>query len=155
MIAMAPTTTPAVPPAIVRAAPVALPATGAVLGRIVIPRLGMNAVFRQGVGAAVLADGPGHYPTSALPGELGTVAIAGHRVTHTRPFLQLNRLGKGSRIILVTDRRRIYRVFAMRIVTPTQVWPLARSSAERLVLTACHPPRSDRLRLVVFAKRSY
>lgn len=145
---------PEIPPAIaVRVAPAARPAAGATLGRLVIPRLGLDVTFRQGVGPAVLALGPGHYPTTSLPGGGGTIAIAAHRVTHTRPFLRLNTLRKGDRIVLITSRRYVYRVFGMRIVPPNQVWPLRPHAFEQLVLTACHPPRTDRLRLVVFARR--
>lgn len=155
MIAPGITITPIVPPAIIRPAPAASLAAGAVLGRVVIPRLGLAVPFRHGVGAPVLAKGPGHYPGTALPGDGGTIGLAGHRVTHTRPFLRLNRLRKGDAIILVLrGRRHAYRVFTMRIVPPHQVWPLAGRGGEQLVLTACHPPRTDALRLVVFARRA-
>ena len=144
-----------VPPAIVQPAPAAAPAAGAVLGRVVIPRLGLSVLFRHGVGAPVLARGPGHYPGTSLPGRGGTIAIAGHRVTHTHPFLRLNRLRKGDRVVLVLRGGRYrYRVFTMRIVPPHQVWPLRSRGGEQLVLTACHPPRTDAFRLVVFARRS-
>jgi sortase A len=103
----------------------------------------------------VLDRGPGHYPGTSLPGRGGTVGIAGHRVTHTRPFLRINQLRRGERIVLTRlGRRHVYRVFTMRIVAPTQVWPVRRRpSVETLVLTACHPPRTDLRRLVVFAAR--
>jgi sortase A len=125
------------------------------IGRLVIPRLGESLVFRQGVADAVLQYGPGHYPQTSLPGEPGTVGIAGHRVTHTRPFLQLNRLRRGDVVTLVVHRRRFrYRVYAMRIVDPTSLWVLMlRSRVQRLVLTTCHPPRRATFRLVVFARR--
>jgi sortase (surface protein transpeptidase) len=41
----------------------------------------------------------------------------------------------------------------MAIVRPTQVSVLRPTKFEQVVLTACHPPKSDRFRLVVFAKR--
>ncbi len=140
------------PPAIVQAAPVVQSATGAALGRLVIPRLGVNVVFRQGVEPSVIDRGPGHYPTTSLPGRGGTIGIAGHRVTHTRPFLRINLLRKNDRIVLVTDRRYTYRVYRMRIVPQREVWPLRTAQHEQVVLTACHPPRTDRFRLVVFAR---
>lgn len=146
---------PALPPAISRPAPaVARPAAGAALGRLVIPRLGLDVVVRQGTRAAVLALGPGHYASTSLPGEGGTVALAGHRVTHTHPFLRLNTLRRNDTIVFAASGRRyVYRVFLMRIVPPHQVWPLHRRAGEQLVLTACHPPGSAALRLVVFARR--
>jgi sortase (surface protein transpeptidase) len=86
-----------VPPAIVRPAPAATPAAGAILGRVAIPRLDLSAGFRHGVGSAVLAKGPGHYPGTSLPGAGGTVALAGHRVTHTRRSSGSTGCGKGMR----------------------------------------------------------
>lgn len=143
----------ATPVAIVEAAPVARPATGAALGRLVIPRLGLDVVFRQGISASVVDRGPGHYPTTSLPGQRGTVGIAGHRVTHTHPFLRMNLLRRNDQIVLVVKHRRyMYRVFRMRILPQRQAWPLRPVNGEQLVLTACHPPRTDLRRLVVFAR---
>lgn len=126
---------------------------GAPIGTLRIPRLHESVTFRQGVGAGVLQYGPGHYPTTDLPGQLGTVAIAGHRTTHTHPFLHLNDLRRNDDIVLTANSRTFtYRVYAMRIVRPTAVWVLMmRSQAPRLVLTACHPPHSAEFRIVVFA----
>jgi sortase A len=106
------------------------------------------------VSQRVLDRGPGHYPGSGLPGGRRAVAIAGHRVTHTRPFLRINELKRGQRIVLTRRSHRfVYRVSAMRVLDPTDVWPIRmRPTVQRLVLTACHPPHSDRHRLVVFAK---
>src|SRR4051794_8643116 len=56
------------------------------LGRIDIPRINAHYVFVSGVGSEQLKKGPGHYPTTALPGEHGTVGIAGHRTTYLAPF---------------------------------------------------------------------
>jgi len=129
-------------------------ATGRPIATLILPRLGEKLVVRQGISASVLQYGPGHYPGTSFPGEPGTVAIAGHRVTHTRPFLRLNLLRKGDPITLVTRRRRFrYRVYAMKIVSPASVWVLMRHShVRRLVLTTCHPPRYATHRLVVFAR---
>jgi sortase A len=145
----------ATPVAIVHAAPVARPATGAVLGRLLIPRLGVDVVFRQGTSALVVDRGPGHYPSTSLPGHGGTVGIAGHRVTHTHPFLRINLLRRNDQIVIVAKHQRYeYRVFRMRIVPQRQAWPLRPVNGEQLVLTACHPPRTDLRRLIVFARLS-
>ncbi|HEV2593535.1 MAG TPA: class E sortase [Gaiellaceae bacterium] len=128
---------------------------GQPIGRLLIPRLGESLVFRQGVADSVLQYGPGHYPQTSLPGKPGTVAIAGHRVTHTRPFLRLNLLHRNDLVTLVVSGKRFrYRIYAMRIVTPTSLWVLMRHSrAQRLVLTTCHPPHRATFRLVAFARR--
>jgi sortase A len=127
---------------------------GARLGVLLIPRLGIQVVIRQGTTSRWLALGPGHYPATSLPGQPGTVAIAGHRVTHTHPFLQINRIRIGDRIRVITRSGRfIYRVTQERIVLPSAVWVLQPRSFQQLVLTACHPPGSARFRFVVFARR--
>jgi len=132
----------------------AAPAAGAPFATISIPAIGLHALVREGVSQRVLDLGPGHYPGSGIPGGRRAVAIAGHRVTHTRPFLRINELERGQRIVLTRRSRRfVYRVSAMRVVDPADVWPIRmRPTVQRLVLTACHPPHSDRKRLVVFAK---
>ena len=131
----------------------AAPAAGAVYARLSIPAIGLHALAREGVSQTVLDRGPGHYPGTSAPGEGGTVAIAGHRVTHTHPFLHLNELRHGDTIsVTYRSRRHDYRVVGMRIVKPTEVWTLRPQSVETLVLTACHPPGRDAHRLVVFAQ---
>ena len=136
--------------------PAAPPAAGAPFATISIPAIGLHALVREGVSDAVLAGGPGHYRNTGVPGRGHTIGIAGHRVTHTRPFLHIDRLRHGQRIVLTRRARRfVYRVFAMRIVAPSETWPIHLQRArEMLVLTACHPPRTDRHRLVVFAELS-
>ena len=149
MIAAAVTAT-----ALALTAPAAPPAAGAPFATISIPAIGLHALVREGVSQSVLDRGPGHYPGSGLPGGRRAVAIAGHRVTHTRPFLRIHELKRGQ-LIVVTRRshRFVYRVSAMRVVDPTDVWPIRmRPTVQRLVLTACHPPHRDLHRLVVFAK---
>jgi sortase A len=135
---------------------------GARLGEIRISRIGLVAEVDQGADTlytaawpAELDHGAAHYPDTALPWHQGTVGIAGHRVTHTKPFLRLNRVRKNDLIVLATRWGVFrYRVFAMKIVKPTALWVLRGRLGHRLVLTACHPPHSDSERLVVFARRS-
>jgi sortase A len=83
------------------------------------------------------------------------VAIAGHRVTHTHPFLKLNLIRLGDVLVIQTARGRFrYRVNAKRVVLPSATWVLFRHrKLQRLVLTACHPPHSARYRYVVMATR--
>jgi sortase A len=142
--------------AALHSAPAAKPAAGARLGVLTIPRLHEHVPFYEGTAQRILAKGPGHYINTSLPGEPGTVAIAGHRVTHTHPFLQLNRIRLGDVLTVQTGRGSFrYRVNAKRIVLPTATWVLfPRNALQRLVLTACHPPHSSRYRYVVMATRT-
>ena len=67
-------------------------APGDPLGRIQIRDLDLNFVFVANASGDSLRKGPGHYSRTALPGERGTVGIAGHRTTYLAPFRHLDKL---------------------------------------------------------------
>jgi sortase A len=124
------------------------------MGRIVMPSLGVSEVFVEGTGAGDLRTGPGHYPQTPLPGERGTVAIAGHRTTYGAPFRSIDQLDRGDRIELAMPYGRFtYRVERTRIVEPTETSVIDRVDHDRLVLSACHPLYSAAQRIVVFARQ--
>jgi sortase A len=123
------------------------------VGRLRVPAIGLSTVVVQGTGAGELRAGPGHYPDTQLPGQRGTVAIAGHRTTYGAPFRHVDELGRGDRISLDMPYGRFaYRVERIRIVAPTDVDVVGRVAYDRLVLTACHPLYSASERIVVFAR---
>lgn len=127
--------------------------TGEAMGRIRIPRIGADYVVVQGTDEASLEKGPGHYPTSALPGLGRTVAIAGHRTTYLAPFRHIDALRPGDRIVLrMPYGRFVYLVQFHRIVTPTSWWVTRDVGYERLILSACNPLYSAAQRIVVFAR---
>lgn len=105
-----------------------------------------------------LQQGPGHYPDTALPGESGNFAVAGHRTTYGAPFYHLDVLRRGDQV-LVTDRegrRHTYAVAEQRVVLPVDTWvigddPLG-SGKPTLTLTTCNPRFSAAERLVVHAE---
>ncbi|MGH3050383.1 MAG: sortase, partial [Gaiellaceae bacterium] len=129
------------------------------IGRIVIPRIHLATDFYNGQSALDLADGPSHYPWTAMPGKGRTVAIAGHRVTHTHPFRALGELTRGDTIVVHYGRAptfahaACYRVSRLLEVVPTDVAVTDDVGYERLVLTTCTPPHFATFRLVVFAPR--
>jgi len=123
------------------------------LGRIRIPKLGVKFVFVQGVSASDLEKGPGHYRGTVLPGQRGTVGIAGHRTTYLAPFRHLDQLGHGDEIDLKMPYGRFrYSVEGSMVVSPTNASALRRVRRDRLVLTTCTPPFSASRRLVVTAR---
>jgi sortase A len=123
------------------------------LGRIRIPEIGVSEVFVEGTGTAELRSGPGHYPATPLPGQRGTVAIAGHRTTYGAPFHDVDDLRRGDRIELAMPYGRFtYRVERTRIVAPTATEVTDRVAHDRLILSACHPLYSAAQRIVVFAR---
>jgi sortase A len=123
------------------------------LGRIRMPRIGVSEVFVEGTGTADLRKGPGHYPATPLPGQRGTIGIAGHRTTYGAPFHDVDDLRPGDRIELAMPYGRFtYRVERTRIVPPTATEVTDRVGYDRLVLSACHPLYSAAQRIVVFAR---
>jgi sortase A len=127
--------------------------TGDAVGRIDIPRIGLNALVVQGTDSASLEKGPGHYLSTALPGLRRTVAIAGHRTTYLAPFRHIDALKPGDEISLQMPYGRfVYTVQFHRIVLPTAWWITRNVGYDRLVLSACNPLYSAAQRIVVFAR---
>jgi sortase A len=125
---------------------------GDAFGRIVAPSMGADFVVIQGTRTADLQKGPGHYPTTALPGQGRTVAIAGHRTTYGAPFREIDKVEEGDEITLEMPYADIvYEVTETRIVDPGDVGIVDDVGRERLVLTACHPLYSAAQRYAVFA----
>jgi sortase A len=126
---------------------------GDAIGRVRIPSIGVNTVMVEGTKTADLREGPGHYPTTPLPGLRGTVAVAGHRTTYGAPFRNLDRVHRGDRILVEMPYGRfVYEVERQQIVDPTATWVTRRVNHDRLVLTACHPKYSAAQRIVIFAR---
>jgi sortase A len=127
---------------------------GDAFGRIELPTLHRKYVVVQGTNASSLRKGPGHYPKTSIPGQGGTVAIAGHRTTYLAPFRTINKLHKGDQIVLqMPYGKLVYSVEKTQIVPPTALWITHRvPGRERLVLSACHPLYSASKRIVVFAR---
>ena len=132
---------------------------GQPIGRIIVPRLGLNMVVVEGTSEADLENGPGHYNeasgvNTSLPGMGGVVAIAGHRTTYLHPFRHIDALQPGDDIYLRMPYGIFaYRVYMHRIVGSTDWSILHRPQFEKLVLSACHPLYSATHRFVVFARR--
>jgi sortase A len=126
---------------------------GQAIGRIQIPRIGASYIVVQGTETASLRKGPGHYPSTTMPGLPGTVAIAGHRTTYLAPFRHVDQLKAGDRITLTLPYAKFtYTVEKTQIVKPTALWVTKNVDHDRLVLSACHPLYSASHRIIVFAR---
>jgi sortase A len=124
------------------------------LGTIFIPRIGVIHSMWEGVSDSSLNRGPGHWPGTARPGQVGNLVIGGHRVSHDHPFRHIDQLAPGDQITIATNdnRQYTYVVTGAQVVTPQDVWIINQTPARTLTLFACHPPGSTRERFVVFAK---
>ena len=113
---------------------------GQAIGRIAVPRLGLNMVVVNGTDEATLRKGPGRYLGSGMPGEGRLVYIAGHRTTYLAPFSHIEELRKGDRVTLATPYATfVYRITGYRIVRANDLSVLRSHGHESLELQACHP----------------
>ncbi len=113
---------------------------GEAMGRIEIPRVGLDFAVFEGVSESVLRKGPGHIPGTACPGlvaEPGNCVIAGHRDSFFRS-LAVAREGDVVRFRSGPDERS-YRLQTRRIVLPSEVGVMAPTAEARLTLITCYP----------------
>ncbi|GAA1617736.1 class E sortase [Nonomuraea maheshkhaliensis] len=126
-----------------------------------IPKLGRDYQYAvvEGVGADQLRKGPGHYPDTAMPGQVGNFVLSGHRTTYAAPFNEIDELERDDEIIVETrEARHIYRVTSQDIVRPDEVDVLApvpgkpdiRPIRAFITLSTCHPEYSAAERLIVY-----
>ena len=112
-------------------------ATGDLVGRLEISRLGLSAIVMEGVGRTTLRRAIGHIPGTALPGQPGNVGISGHRDSFFRP---LRNIRQDDTITVTTPLGEYrYRVVSTRIVSPHDVGVLDPGETEMLTLVTCYP----------------
>jgi sortase A len=144
------------------------------VGRLRIEKIGLSKIIVKDATPAALDEGPGFYHETGFSGTGLPVAIAGHRTTHGAPFLNIDKLKPGDRIVIdLPYARFVYIVTRTKIITPRDwsiidvgAWstdPKARrrmkatnvcpgGSCEHLVMTACHPKYSAKQRIAVFSR---
>lgn len=126
---------------------------GQALATMRIPRFGADWRWTalEGTDEWVIADGPGHYEGTALPGEEGNAAFAGHRAGHGDPFIDFDLLRPGDRVFLSQGRTTwTYEITtAPRIIDVTDVWVLDPLPGRMLTLTTCWPKYGSAKRMFV------
>lgn len=133
---------------------------GRAMAMLRIPRLGRDYHYAvvEGVDTEHLKKGPGHYPGTALPGQIGNFVVSGHRTTYLAPFNRIDQLKRDDEIIIDTaEARYTYRVTSQHIVEPDEVdvlspvpgKPDARPTRAFITLSTCHPEYSAAQRLIV------
>ena len=128
-------------------------ARGEAIGRLRIPRMGVDVVVVSGTDHHSLQRGPGHYRLSRLPGQGHLVYVAGHRTTYGAPFSKIESLRKGDRVTFELPYATFeYRVTGHRIVTADATRVLRSQGREVLALQACHPRFFASHRFIAYAK---
>lgn len=138
---------------------------GYAIGIIKIPKIHLEKYIVQGTGESDLQKGPGHYPSTPMPGQPGNVGIAGHRTTYGAPFYNISELHKGDPIEITMPSGVTYTylvacppgdaggacVDGQQVVQPTDVAVVGPTKDNQLTLTTCNPRFSASTRLVVTA----
>jgi len=113
------------------------PAIGDVIGEIQIRRIGLKAIVIEGDSLKILRRAVGHLPDTALPGQSGNIALAGHRDSLFRPLRQIR---QGDVVTLdLKEQRFRYEVRSIEIVAPDNLAVLEPTIARELTLITCFP----------------
>ncbi|HXY85834.1 MAG TPA: class E sortase [Gaiellaceae bacterium] len=126
---------------------------GQAIGRIRVPRMGINMVLVDGTSEGSLMKGPGRDLQTYMPGQNRLVYIAGHRTTYLAPFSHIDSMRPGDSVTIeVPYATFLYRVTGYRIVPATDLSVLKSPNHELLALQACHPRFFATHRYIVYAK---
>lgn len=132
------------------------PTKGEVIGILEIPKLDLEVPIAEGADQDNIRFAVGHLPSSSSVNHLGeknkNFAIAGHRsYTYGKFFNRLDELSEGNELTVYAQNKIFkYKVFDKQIVEPTNVevvYPIKDKSVVTLI--TCHPPYSDKQRLIV------
>lgn len=139
------------------------PANAQKFGILYVPRFGKNweRPIAQGVGVADVLDviGVGHYPGTAMPGQIGNFAIAAHRHAYGGGFEYLATLHVGDHVYIGTkDGWYQYTFRDIQYVQPTETAVLdpvpmepGVAATERLItMTTCNPFFSTAERMIAY-----
>lgn len=114
------------------------PPPGTPVARILIPRLALDEVVVEGVDEESLDAGPGHMPSTPLPGAPGNSVLSAHRDRHFHP---LGDIAMGDTIVTETDAGRATWVVTGRRVVDKDARVLKQGPTPELTLTTCWPMR--------------
>lgn len=131
--------------------------SGNSVAKVTVPRIGMTWIVVEGVSESDIRTSPGHYPGSAMPGQSGNFAVAGHREPGIFWDLDLLRTGD-----IITVENKAHQVFTYQVtrnfITKPQSWPEVSQTppgfaqgTKVLTFTTCNPKWDNYERLVIHA----
>lgn len=131
-----------------------------IIGILEIPSIDLKVAVAEGTDKKTLQKAVGHFKGTAMPGETGNFAVAGHRrYTYNEFFNRLNEVKVGDKIKIKTVRTEfVYEVTDIFVVRPHEVWVLDPTPDPTITLVTCTPVRVATHRLIVKGKlqsRSY
>ncbi|HVT75404.1 MAG TPA: class E sortase, partial [Acidimicrobiales bacterium] len=122
-------------------------------GRIRIPRIGLDVATYEGIDPDEINFGPSHWPGTAEPGHVGNTVFAGHRVTFTHPFVNIDELEPGDVVVFERPQGEfVYAVTDHFVVDSDATWIAEQTDEATFTLFSCHPKHSARQRYVVVGR---
>jgi sortase A len=107
------------------------------LVRVVIPKADVDAIVVDGVTRKLLAVGPGHMPSTPMPGEAGNAVISAHRDTF---FRHIGDLREGDQVIVHRGGSIFqFAVKNKKIVKPNDMSVIQPTGGTELTLITCYP----------------
>lgn len=126
---------------------------GQAIGRLRVPRLGLNMVLVDGTDDGSLKKGPGLDRRTYMPGEGQLSYIAGHRTTYLAPFAHIERMRPGDGVTIEVPYGTFrYRVYKHRVVPSNDMAVLRSHGRDVVELQACHPRFFASHRYIVWAR---
>ena len=138
------------------------PANAVQFANLIVPRLGADysRPVAEGINAAVLRTGIGHYPGTQTAGEVGNAAFAAHRTGNGSPFFDIEKLLIGDSVYLETEAgwyRYVVRSLeyvpatGVGVLDPVPQSPGTVPTDRVLTLTSCNPVFTASERIIVYA----
>ncbi len=121
------------------------------LGVIIIDKIDLKAPLAEGTDNKSIRYALGHFKDTAMPGETGNFAVAGHRsYTFGEYFNRLDELEKGDIIkVIYGGSTYNYEVDESFVVEPEQVEVLESGDKAEITLVTCTPEWTATHRLIV------
>jgi LPXTG-site transpeptidase (sortase) family protein len=135
------------------------PPPGDAIARLYLPTLGKFWAVVEGIELDDIRYAPGHFPDTAMPGQIGNFSVAGHRNPAT--FWDLDKVDTGEPVVVETrdtwyiytvTRNHIVEPAAVEVVAPVPGDPQATASRAMLTLVTCNPKWDNTHRLIVHAE---
>lgn len=114
---------------------------------IEIPSINLSQGLVEGITDDVLQYYLGHFENSAMPGEKGNFAVAGHRVSdYSEAFVNLYKTEIGDQIIVKANKKEyIYEITDNFIVSPENVSVLDDTEDATITLVTCTVGAKERV----------
>lgn len=130
---------------------------------LIVPRFGADWTrpIAEGIGVYDVLNiyGIGHYPGTAMPGQVGNFAVAGHRTSYGDPLINVNQLDVGDSIYVETPDgwyRYAFRSHeyvhpnGVEVLAPVPQMPGAMPTDRIITLTTCNPVHSVAERYIAY-----